>query len=133
MLKTICVVEDNADNRLLVHALLDDQFVVVEYCDGPSALAGLQAICPDLILLDISLPEMDGLEVLRRIRSNAAFRTIPVIALTAHAMAGDRARLIAAGFDEYVTKPIADETLLFGAIDRCLTARSADSTAGARA
>ncbi|MGH7655712.1 MAG: response regulator [Gemmatimonadaceae bacterium] len=120
MLKTISVVEDNADNRLLVHALLDEQYMIVEYADGPSALDGLQVVRPDLILLDISLPEMDGLEVLRRIRADEALRDLPVIALTAHAMAGDRARLLAAGFDDYVTKPIADETLLLGAIDRCL-------------
>ncbi len=122
MLKTICVVEDNADNRMLVHALLDDQYLVVEYCDGPSALAGLKIVRPDLILLDISLPEMDGLEVLRRIRDDELLSELPVIALTAHAMAGDRARLLSAGFDEYVTKPIADESLLLGAIDRCLAA-----------
>lgn len=128
MLKTICVVEDNADNRLLVHALLDDQFLVVEYCDGPSALAGLKIVRPDLILLDISLPEMDGLEVLERIRADETLRALPVIALTAHAMAGDRTRLIAAGFDEYVTKPISDEQILLGAIDRCLAARSIEST-----
>jgi CheY-like chemotaxis protein len=119
---TICVVEDNADNRLLVHALLDDRFAVVEYADGMSALEGLKVVRPDLILLDISLPEMDGVEVLRRIRADENLRELPVIALTAHAMAGDRSRLLGAGFDEYVTKPIADETLLLGAIDRLLAA-----------
>lgn len=117
---TICVVEDNADNRLLVHALLDDQFVVIEYSDGPSALEGLKVIRPDLILLDISLPEMDGTEVLRRIRANPDLASLPVIALTAHAMAGDRARFISAGFDDYLTKPIADENLLLNAIARLL-------------
>jgi two-component system cell cycle response regulator DivK len=122
VLKTICVVEDNADNRLLVHALLDDEFLVVEYSDGLAALAGLKVVRPDLILLDISLPEMDGIEVLRRIRADADLRALPVIALTAHAMTGDRGRLLAAGFDDYVTKPIADESLLLGAIARCLSA-----------
>ena len=117
---TICVVEDNADNRLLVHALLDDQFVVIEYSDGPSALEGLKVVRPDLILLDISLPEMDGTEVLRRIRANPDLASLPVIALTAHAMAGDRARFISAGFDDYLTKPIADESLLLNAIARLL-------------
>lgn len=126
MPKTIAVIEDNADNRLLVHALLDDQYLVVEYADGPSALDGLQVVHPDLILLDISLPEMDGMEVLRRIRADEALKDLPVIALTAHAMAGDRARLLAAGFDDYVTKPIADEALLLGAIERCLAWRSVD-------
>lgn len=118
---TICLVEDNADNRLLIHALLDDDFTILEYGDGPSALAGLQVVCPDLVLLDISLPEMDGTEVLARIRADSSLRHLPVIALTAHAMAGDRARLMAAGFDDYVTKPIADENLLLDAIARCLS------------
>jgi CheY-like chemotaxis protein len=119
---TICVVEDNADNRLLVHAILDDRFAVIEYADGLAALEGLKVVRPDLILLDISLPEIDGVEVLRRIRLDSSLSKLPVIALTAHAMAGDRARLLSAGFDEYVTKPIADETLLLGAIDRLLAA-----------
>ena len=121
---TISLVEDNPDNRLLVHALLDDQFDVIEYADGKAALDGLGVVRPDLMLLDISLPEMDGTQVLERIRASEQFRDLPVIALTAHAMAGDRARLIAAGFDDYVTKPIADETLLFGAIERCLTIKT---------
>jgi CheY-like chemotaxis protein len=120
MKHTICVVEDNADNRLLVHAILDDLYDVIEYGDGPSALDGLKIVHPDVLLLDISLPEMDGTEVLARLRRNPEMRTLPVIALTAHAMTGDRARFIDAGFDDYVTKPIADEELLLAAIARCI-------------
>lgn len=120
MRHTISLVEDNPDNRLLVHAILDDEFEVIEYTDGQSALDGLAIVRPDLMLLDISLPEMDGTEVLVRVRGDAGARRFPIIALTAHAMAGDRARLLAAGFDDYVTKPIADEKLLFQAIERCL-------------
>jgi CheY-like chemotaxis protein len=63
---------------------------------------------------------MDGTEVLARVRANPLIKDLPVIALTAHAMAGDRARLLAAGFDDYVTKPIADESLLLNAITRLL-------------
>lgn len=128
---TIALVEDNPDNRLLVHALLDDQYDVIEYADGHSALSGLSVVRPDLMLLDISLPEIDGTEVLARIRRDPAFASLPVVALTAHAMAGDRARLLAAGFDEYVTKPIADETLLLGAIERCIGNRSLGRALGA--
>lgn len=127
MRSTICLVEDNPDNRLLVHALLDDDYTVLEYADGASALAGLKVVRPDLVLLDISLPEMDGTEVLARIRQDADVQRLPVIALTAHAMAGDRARLLALGFDDYITKPISDETLLLGAIARCLDAAHAAS------
>jgi CheY-like chemotaxis protein len=120
MKQTICLVEDNADNRLLVHAILDDLYDVIEYCDGASALEGLKIIHPDVLLLDISLPEMDGTEVLARLRQDPETRALPVIALTAHAMAGDRARFLNAGFDEYVSKPIADEELLLSAITRCV-------------
>jgi two-component system, cell cycle response regulator DivK len=83
-------------------------------------LAGLARADVSLVLLDISLPGMDGTEVLRRMREDAGLRTLPVIALTAHAMAGDRERFIEAGFDDYVTKPILDEAILIGAIEKLL-------------
>ena len=124
-MKTIAHVEENADNRLLVSAILEDRYRIVEYETGPEALAGMRADVPDLVLLDISLPEMDGTEVLRRIRADEKLSDLPVIALTAHAMAGDREKFIGAGFDDYVTKPIVDETLLLGAIERLLAARPA--------
>ena len=117
---TIAVVEDNADNRLLLQAILGDQYDLVEYETGADALKGLASAPADLVLLDISLPGMDGNEILRRIRQDSSLRTLPVVALTAHAMAGDRERFLAAGFDDYVTKPIVDETLLTGAIERLL-------------
>ena len=116
----IGVVEDNEDNRLLLHAFLDDLYEVVDYEDGPAALTGLPAASPDLILLDISLPGMDGMQVLEQIRLVGGLRHLPVIALTAYAMAGDRSRLLAAGFDEYISKPIVDETVLLEAIARLL-------------
>lgn len=121
-LPRIAVVEDNADNRLLLTALLDGQYDLDEYEDGPTALAGCAVRQPALILLDISLPGMDGPEVLRRLRADPALRSIPVIALTAHAMTGDREKYLAMGFDEYVTKPIIDESILFAAIARFLAA-----------
>jgi len=120
-MKNIAVVEDNPDNRLLVRVILESLYYVTEYEDGFSALAGLRQRRPDLVLLDVSLPEMDGTEVLRRIRADAGLRRLPVIALTAHAMAGDREKFLAQGFDDYVTKPIVDETLLLDAIQRALT------------
>lgn len=120
MQKRICLVEDNPDNRLLVHAILDDDFDVVEYADGATALAGLRTMQADLVLLDISLPGMDGVEVLAQIRADAVLRRLPVIALTAQAMTGDRERLTGLGFDDYVTKPIADESILFAAIARLI-------------
>lgn len=117
-MKLVAVVEDNPDNRLLVRAILEDLYELREYDSGPAALAGLAAERPDLVLLDISLPGMDGTEVLKKLRADERFRALPVIALTAHAMAGDRDRYLALGFTDYVTKPILDENDLLAAIDR---------------
>ncbi|MBC7671179.1 MAG: response regulator [Polaromonas sp.] len=121
-MKTVAVVEDNADNRLLLQAILDGLYDVVEYENGVDALAGLAAALPDLVLLDISLPGMDGNEILARIRADEGLRRLPVIALTAHAMAGDREKYLAAGFDDYITKPIVDETLLLAAMEKWIAA-----------
>ena len=120
---TIAVVEDNPDNRLLVQAILEDVYDLVEYETGTEALQGFQEEVPDLVLLDISLPGMDGSEVLQRMRADSRLAGIPVIALTAHAMAGDRERYLAQGFDEYLTKPIVDEQVLLDAIARRLEGR----------
>jgi two-component system, cell cycle response regulator DivK len=117
---TLAVVEDNADNRLLLQAILGDSFDLVEYDNGTDALAGIAGKRPDLVLLDISLPGMDGNEILKRIRADRSLQNVPVIALTAHAMAGDREKFLAAGFNDYVTKPIVDEKVLFDAIARLL-------------
>ena len=121
-MKTVAVVEDNADNRLLLQAILDGLYDVVEYENGVDALAGLAAALPDLVLLDISLPGMDGNEILARIRADEGLRRLPVIALTAHAMAGDREKYLAAGFDDYITKPIVDETLLLATMEKWIAA-----------
>jgi two-component system, cell cycle response regulator DivK len=119
-MRTIAVVEDNPDNRLLVQAILEDSYRVVEYENGADALAGMAQEAPDLVLLDISLPGMDGTEVLKRIREDVKLARLPVIAVTAHAMSGDRERFLAEGFDDYLTKPIVDEELLLEAIARRL-------------
>lgn len=117
----VAVVEDNPDNRMLVWALLEDRYELTEYETGIEAVNGLPGDVPDVILLDISLPEMDGTEVLAWIRGQEGLKHLPVIALTAHAMAGDREKYLSLGFDDYVTKPIVDEDVLIEAIERCLT------------
>ena len=116
MKKKLVIIEDNEDNRLLVRAILEDLYEVIEYETGPEALARLTIDPPDLVLLDISLPDMDGPEVLQHMRLDATLCQVPVIALTAHAMAGDREAFLAMGFDGYVSKPIVDETELLDAI-----------------
>ena len=119
----LAVIEDNLDNRLLVEAILEDKYDISEYGTGLEALEGLPDNVPDIILLDISLPGMDGTEVLEWIRSQSELSDLPVIALTAHAMSGDRERYIEMGFNDYVTKPIVDEDLLMGAIGRLLAGK----------
>ncbi len=116
----VAVVEDNPDNRMLVEALLEDRYDLSEYETGLEAVEGLPSNIPDVVLLDISLPEMDGTEVLAWLRVQDTLKHLPVIALTAHAMAGDREKFLSIGFNDYVTKPILDEDLLIDAIERCL-------------
>jgi CheY-like chemotaxis protein len=113
---TVALVEDNADNRLLVQALLGGLYELREYATGGDALTAFEQDPPDLVLLDISLPGISGLEVLARIRADARLKHLPVVALTAHAMQDDRDTYMAAGFDDYVTKPIVDEMILLRAI-----------------
>lgn len=113
----IALVEDNPDNRLLVQAMIGESYDIDEYEAGLDALTGVERRPVELMLLDISLPGMDGLEVLRRLRANPRTADMPVIALTAHAMAGDRERFLAAGFNGYITKPILDEGALVRAIE----------------
>ena len=108
----IALVEDNADNRLLVQTLLEDLYDVVEFASGQDAIDGLPGAAPALVLLDISLPGMDGTEVLAWIREQPALVDLPVIALTAHAMAGDEEKALQAGCDDYDTKPVNFQRLL---------------------
>ena len=103
----IMVVEDNDDNRQLVLKVLDRRgYEAIGVVDGNEALERLNTINPDLILMDINLPDMDGYEVTRRIRQQEKFSTLPIVALTAHAMVGDKDKSLAAGCDAYITKPI---------------------------
>ncbi len=103
----ILLVEDNDDNRRLVSKILGHHgYQVIEAIDGKKALKLLSTINPDLILMDINLPGMDGYEVTRQIRTLANFGNLPIVALTAHAMVGDKEKSLAAGCNAYITKPI---------------------------
>jgi len=105
--KTVLYIEDNFHNRRIVRKILQSRgYSLIEAEDGISGLAMVQELKPPLVLLDIGLPGMDGLEVVGRIKADQALRDIPVIALTASAMRGDRERFLAAGCDDYLSKPI---------------------------
>lgn len=107
MAPLVLVVEDIEDNLVLIKSLLEmADFRVVEARDGREAIAQAQAHHPDLILLDMSLPEIDGWTVARTLRQLPDFRSTLIVALTAHAMQGDREKTFDAGCDEFMTKPI---------------------------
>jgi CheY-like chemotaxis protein len=114
----VAVVDDNADNRLIIRTILEDQYDILEFSGGVEAIEGFKQNRPDVVILDISLPEMDGTEILRRIREDSQLCDLPVIALTAHAMVGDREKYLSAGFNDYVPKPILDMNVLFSTIRR---------------
>ena len=105
--KLILVVEDNEKNRVLFRDILQKRgYKIVEAETGEQAIMLLQKERPDLILMDIQLPGKDGITVTREIKANEATRDIPVLALTSYAMKGDRERMLEAGFDKYISKPI---------------------------
>jgi CheY-like chemotaxis protein len=108
----VLVVEDNPDNRLTVRVLLKDDFTVIEATDGEMAVELASAKLPDLILMDISLPGMDGVTAFKTIRRNPKLSGIPVIALTASAMTTDREIFLAHGFDAFIPKPIIETQCL---------------------
>src|SRR6187397_2902671 len=103
----ILLVEDNEMNRdMLSRRLQRKGYEVVLAMDGQSGVESAKTEAPDLVLMDMSLPVLDGWEATRRLKADAATRHIPVIALTAHAMSGDREKALEAGCDDYETKPV---------------------------
>jgi two-component system cell cycle response regulator DivK len=119
-MKRILIVEDNEMNRdVLSRRLARRGYDVLLATDGPHGLAMAAMHGPDLILMDLGLPEIDGWECTRRLKADDATKHIPVIALTAHAMVGDRQRALEAGCDEFDTKPI-DFVGLLNKMDRLL-------------
>lgn len=105
--RKILVVDDNQDSRELVVKILKNRgYQMIEAVDGEEALEKAIAENPDLILMDISIPKLDGYEVTRRLKSQIKFKDTPIIALTAHAMKGDREKALEAGCEGYISKPI---------------------------
>ena len=113
MSKCILVVEDQLDNRRILRDLLGNAgYELVEAESGEEALTAVEAQRPDLILMDIQLPVIDGYEATRRIRSNPELKSAPIIAVTSYALAGDEAKALDAGCSAYVTKPFSPRALL---------------------
>lgn len=115
---TILIGEDNAVNLELLTEILEDWgHSVRQATNGAEVVEAIEASTPDLVLLDIQMPQLDGYQVLNRLRQDSRFRPLPIIALTAYAMRGDRETALENGFDGYVTKPI-DRGLLRGELER---------------
>ena len=113
MTKRILVVEDTEDNRQIVRDLLESAgYELIEALDGLDGVVAAERELPDLILMDIQLPGIDGYEATRRIRAVPALATVPIIAVTSYALSGDEAKTRAAGCDGYVAKPFSPRQLL---------------------
>ena len=119
VMKRVLIVEDVELNRDLLVQLLEEDYDLLTATNGAAGIELAERECPDLILMDLSLPVVDGWEATRRIKANPALRHIPIIALTAHAMMGDEDKARAAGCDDYLSKPI-DEDLLYEKLARFL-------------
>jgi two-component system cell cycle response regulator DivK len=123
--KTILVAEDNPVNRELIRELLELRgYSVIEASDGKEAFEKIHQHSPDLVLADIQMPEMSGFDLVDKVRSDKTFADLPVIALTAYAMWGDREKTERSGFSGYVSKPFNSATF-FAEISRCLAPKSA--------
>ena len=121
----ILIAEDNATNRELFRELLEARgYTVVEACDGREALRMIDQAQPDILLLDIGMPVLDGFAVVRAIRENPRVAALPVLAVTAYAMQGDRERILSSGFDGYLSKPINAKSLA-EELERLLSERDA--------
>jgi CheY-like chemotaxis protein len=108
----ILIAEDNAVNRELLRELLELRgYTVLEACDGQEALQMIEQAQPELLLLDIGMPVMDGFAVIKRIRENPRLAKLPVVAVTAYAMRGDLERILSSGFDGYLSKPVNPSSL----------------------
>ena len=131
-MKTVLIAEDNPVNRELLRELLEMRgYAVVETCNGQEAMEELHKAQPDILLLDLNMPVLDGFGTIEKIRKHPTLRTLPVLAVTAYAMRGDREKILSAGFDGYLSKPI-DPTILQQELQRLLMKETHRQAPGAQ-
>ncbi len=132
-MKKALIAEDNAVNRELLRELLEIRgYAVMEACNGEEALDQIAKIQPDILLLDLSMPVLDGFGTIARIRKDPSFRSLPVLAVTAYAMQGDREKILTSGFDGYLSKPI-NPAALQQELERVLSKEKVKDVPGSRA
>ena len=127
-MRKLLYVEDNEDNLYMLQLWFDvlGGYEILSARDGVAGIAMAAAERPDLILMDLNLPEIDGWEAARRLKADPATRDIPIIALSAHAMAGDREKALATGCDDFDTKPVEFDRLL-AKVEQALAAKDGES------
>lgn len=131
-MKRVLIAEDNAVNRELLRELLEVRgYVVVEACDGQEALQKIAETDPDILLVDLGMPVLDGFGTVQKIREDPCFSSLPVLAVTAYAMRGDREKILNSGFNGYLSKPI-DPSALDQELERLLNKDGAKSILGVR-
>ena len=131
-MKKILIAEDNAVNRELLRELLEMRgYDVTEACDGQEALQKIAETQPDILLLDLSMPVLDGFGTVQKIRENSQLNSLPVLAVTAYAMRGDREKILNSGFNGYLSKPI-NPNALDQELERLLDKDGAESILGGR-
>ncbi len=129
-MKTVLIAEDNPTNRELLRELLEIRgYTVAEACNGQEALVSVEQAPPDILLLDIGMPVLDGFAVVRKLRENPRLTSLPVVSVTAYAMQGDREKIMNSGFDGYLSKPV-NSSSLFKELDRLLGHPKAQSASG---
>jgi CheY-like chemotaxis protein len=122
---SVAIIDDNADVLALFRTLIDPFHDVRTYADAASALAGMKKDKPDVVLLDISLGDASGVDVLRQLRGHPGLESVPVIAVTAHSQRVERAKFLSEGFTDYVAKPVTDPGVLLAVIETALRGESA--------
>jgi CheY-like chemotaxis protein len=132
-MKKALIAEDNAVNRELLRELLEIRgYAVMEACNGEEALDQIAKIQPDILLLDLSMPVLDGFGTIERIRKDPSFRSLPVLAVTAYAMQGDKEKILTSGFDGYLSKPI-NPTALQQELERVMSKKKVKDVPEGRA
>ena len=110
---TVLIAEDNPTNRELLRELLEIRgYTVSEACNGQEALLMVEQAPPDILLLDIGMPLLDGFAVVRKLREDPRFAALPIVAVTAYAMQGDREKIMSSGFDGYLSKPVNSSSMV---------------------